>query len=147
MTGNAAIYSSLPPPDSSFFESYPSAKNVRAALSADGPPSRYSLEINGVHLTLNLMPQAEIQSHLNGFMGYISHLHHTAPSGHTQSLITRLKEIRTVIGVIVEPDYDEQEKAAELVWAVAEELDALVFAADSVFSFTGEPLVGPAADA
>ena len=32
MTGNAAIYSSLPPPDSSFFESYPSAKNVRALL-------------------------------------------------------------------------------------------------------------------
>jgi len=147
MTGNAAIYSSGPPPELSFFEDYPSAKNVQAILSADGVPSRYSLEINGTHLTLNVMPHSEVQAHLNGFMGYIYHLHHVTPSGHTQPLLVRLKDIRTILGVIVEPDYDEQEQAAQLVWSVAESLDALVFAASSVFSCSGEPLVGPAAGA
>jgi hypothetical protein len=147
MTGNAAIYSSRPPPDASFIENYPSATNAGVTLSADGTPARYSLEINGTRVTINVMPQSEIQAHLNGFMGYVSHLHHTAPSEHTQPLIARLEGVRTVLGVIVEPDYDEQEQAAELVWALAGELDALVFAADSVFSCSGEPLVGPAAEA
>lgn len=147
MTGNAAIYSALPPPGPSFFKGHPSATNVFATLSADGIPSHYSLEINGTHITVNVMPHSEIQAHLNGFMGYISHLHRATPSGHTQPLLARLKVIRTVLGVIVEPDYDQQEQAADLVWSIAETLDALVFAADSVFSSSGDPLVGPAAEA
>jgi len=147
MTGNAAIYSSGPPPELSFFKDYPSARNVQAIISADEVPSHYSLEINGTYVTLNVMPHSEIQAHLKGFMGYISYLHHAKPSGHTQSLLVRLKDIRTILGVIVQPDYDEQEQAAELVWSVAESLDALVFAASSKFSCSGEPLVGPAAEA
>jgi hypothetical protein len=144
MTGNAAIYSCRLPPDPSFFEGHPSATNVHVTLSADGVPSRYSLDINGTHLTVNVMSHSEIQVHLNGFMRYVTHLHHTTPSGHTQPLLARLKDMCTVLGVIIEPDYDEEEQAAEFVWSVAEALDALVFAADSVFSCSGEPLVGPA---
>ncbi len=144
MTGNAAIYSSHPPLDASFFRGHPATQNVHVTFSPEGVPSRYSLEISGTCISLNVMPHPEVHAHLNGFRAYISHL---PPSEHTQPLLTRLKDVRTVIGVIVEPDYDEQEQAAELVWAIAEALEALVFAADSVFSCSGEPLVGPATGA
>ena len=147
MTGNAAIYSHDVAPRPEVLEKLPLVRRVSCALSTDGVPERYLLGLDSTQVTINVMPRPEVASHLSGFSEYVQHLNQVTPSANTPALLAQINGVRTVLGILVEPDWDAQEQAAETVWAIAEEMGGLVFAADSVFACSGEPLVGPAAQA
>jgi len=147
MTGNAAIYSQAAPPSPDALARLPLVRSLTHSLAADGSPSSYELELEATRIEVNVMPAPEVQGHLAGFAGYVRHLHQTVPSPTTVMLLQQLQDVRTVLGVSVKPGWDEREQAAGTVWAMAELVAGLVFAADSVFTCAGEPLVGPAAQA
>jgi hypothetical protein len=140
MPGNVALYSNLPLPGSAYFASLGWATQTFESADDSSPSSKLVLEKAGLLVTINKMPSSQVEGHLAGFCRYIR-----SKPGEWADLCGDISRVETVLGVIIEPDWDAEGEAEELVWSLAEELRAFLFARDSVFHYGGEALLGPAA--
>ncbi len=145
MSGNAAIYSLESPPLPGVLEKLGPLRDMRTSYSEGSGPTQYAFRLESVTFTINVMPSDQMRQHLEGFCNYVLNLHRSRPSDQTEALLAQIARVQTVLGIVVEPGFDEAEVAADFVWSVAEAMQGLVFAADSVFSPSGVPLVGPGA--
>jgi len=140
MSGNVALYSNLTLPGGGYFASLGWASQASAPADENSPGGKLVLERAGLTVTINQMPRSQIDRHLAGFCRYIR-----SKPGEWADLCGDISRVETVLGIIIEPDWDSEGEAEELVWSLAEELRAFLFARDSVFHYGGEALLGPAA--
>lgn len=146
MPDNAALYSPGDPPSVDFFTAWDGVMEAKVTQGDEERPQQYRVRMGRVVITINVMPEPEIEEHIQGFADYVRFLHQSTPSARTDGLIDRIGKIRTALGCVIEPGFDEEGVVEGLIDGLARELDALVFAADSVFDSDGKPLVGPAAE-
>jgi hypothetical protein len=95
-------------------------------------------------ITMNFMPPGDIQKHLNGFSGYAQHVIQDRDT--LIYTLARIRNIRMVIGCVIEVDDTNISAAANFLFAITHALNGLLFAEDSIFDFSGERLGGPEAN-
>jgi hypothetical protein len=140
MPGNVALYSSLPLPGDRYFSSLGWVAPTFISANASSWSGKLVIERSGLAVTINQLPDSQVERHLAGFCRYIR-----SKPGEWADLCANISRVKTVLGIIIEPDWDTEGLAEELVWSLAEEMNAFLFARDSVFHYGGEALLGPAA--
>jgi hypothetical protein len=146
MTDQAALYTSRVVSLGPFLREIEGVEQIQINQEGSRPPTQYRFQVNRVQVTLNLMPASQLASHLDGFCGYLRHLHATHPSSHTDPLIAKIQTVKTVLGCVVEPGWDDEGQVTGILLMINEDQDGLIFVNNSVIGPDGTPLVGPMAD-
>jgi hypothetical protein len=81
------------------------------------------------------MPEAELGGHLQGFVGYVRA--HGAP----EALVMRLLQTLSVLGVVVEPGFDDEGRAMRFVGGLLAAADGLLFLDGEVIDPEGRALL------
>jgi hypothetical protein len=146
MPDHAALYTAGEPPAAALLRSFADIKEVRVAQEGSHPPTQYRFRVNEVQVTVNVMPVDQVPDHLDGFCGYVYRLHRTQPSPLTDSLIARIRTVKTVLGCVIEPGWDDEGIVTGVLLTLNELQDGLLFVHDSIIGPDGTPLVGPLAE-
>jgi hypothetical protein len=81
----------------------------------------------GLTVRCNEMPQAQVPNHLDGFCGYVKNIYRGKPDARGQQILDRIRHTRLVVGVVVDPKRDDAGRSEQLLGAMANGLDALIF--------------------
>lgn len=103
---------------------------------------RFKLDAGQV--TMNFMPEKQIEEHLQGFCGYAEHV--TSDKDKLPYILTWIQNVRFALGCVIEPGFDDAGKIQEFLFQFNAALNGLLFLVDTVFDHDGEPLAGPLAD-
>lgn len=96
-----------------------------------------------VTVTCNEMPAKQVLGHLEGFAGYVLNLYQGRLDQRGVQILERIRHTRLVVGVIVEPERDPEDKAEELVGAMCNGLDALMFFEGALYDQNAKLILGP----
>ena len=146
MFTNAALYTDRDPPDDALLRGLPGVERVEVTRDRAGRAARYRVAVNGVTLTMNVMPEAMVEQHLSGFYGYLLHLTDQKPSPHAGMIARKIQGTRTVLGCQLEPGMDREAMAGDLLFFLNHQQNGLLFARDTIFGPDGNALVGPLAE-
>jgi len=144
MTDYATIYWASGVLSESWLRSQPGIESVE--VSGIPHPVQFKVKFLGRHLTFNVMPSEEVFPHITGFKHYVRQLDAETPSTKAGAIIERLSTVRTVVGCVIEPGFDEAGYVGGLLTSISLEKAGLIFAFDSVLDSDGEPVIGPLAD-
>jgi hypothetical protein len=89
------------------------------------------------------MPQAQLPGHLDGFCGFVKNLYGGKPDARGQQILDRIRYTRLVVGVVIEPGRDPAGRAEELLGALANGLDALLFFDGALYDKNVKLILGP----
>jgi len=92
---------------------------------------------------MNFMPPDKVLAHLNGFEGYIQSVG-CKDNDTLLYTLSRLRQVRFVIGYVINPNFDKEGKTTQFLLGFACKLNGLVFIHNSVIDYDGEILVRPA---
>lgn len=90
--------------------------------------------------TYNIMPKADIDGHISGFINYLSSL--DEEKDRIQDAIEVIKHTKTVLGLAVEKEFDENPKIWESLFKIADKYDGHVFVYDSLLLPNGSVILG-----
>ncbi|MFY0565381.1 DUF4272 domain-containing protein [Archangium lansingense] len=142
MPGNAAIYSpkSQLPSIDALRTAAPGAKVTAASekeRSRGAPP--FIITWPDLMVTVNQMPAEQLVRHLQGFQGYLqSRCELVDPE-----LLQRVGGMKQCLGLVVEPDFDEEGRGEALVLALTELVEGVFFAGGAVYAADGSCLAAP----
>lgn len=149
MTANAALYlANAAPLPLEFLQRMVPFAQVSALPPGDGHAGGYLLTAPAWSLRLSAMPSDQIERHLQGMNGWIATVtggvgqpleKQTAPA---QDLLRRLREIKLVLGCVIEPEFDPSGYIRRALTAIARPGRGFVFAGNGVYDANGVRLVG-----
>jgi hypothetical protein len=90
MPGNAALYSPGDPPSVDFFTVWEGVTEAKVTQGDAERPEQFRVRMGGVVITITVMPEPEIEEHVQGFADYVRFLHQSTPSAETDGLIDRI---------------------------------------------------------
>lgn len=93
------------------------------------------MEWPGLTITLRRMPDMQMKEHIPQFEQYLR------AQGANAALITRLFFTLSVYGLVIEPGFDEQERAMRFVAGLNGATDGLCFLDEEVYDAGGTPLL------
>jgi hypothetical protein len=99
---------------------------------------RFTLDAGRV--TMNFMPEQQVAQHLKGFAGYAQHV-----IKDRDQLIyaqARIHYVRLICGCVVTPDFDDAGKIQDFLFQFTGAANGLLFLADTIFDYDGQPLGG-----
>lgn len=138
MTGYASIYVPGDVPTVEWLSRYPGVTHVEIVKADD---RQIRLTFLDSSLTINVMPEDEVKSHLRGFANYVMSLHVSHRSDATHSLLERIAKTKNVLGCVIEPEFDNEGLIGGLLTAIAYQSNGLMFARDCVFDSDGTELI------
>ncbi len=142
MPANAAIYISTPPPSEGWLLAQPMVQSLQTSAAQGQAIGGYELVVNDTKISMNIMDPQRVDAHLAGFAGWVRQQKNTAVSADAmQQMLALLSATQTIIGCVIEPDFDEQEHVSNLLFRIAHGI-GLIFALDTVF-VDGQPILGP----
>jgi hypothetical protein len=97
----------------------------------------------GLTITCNELPTANVPTHLDGFCGYVKHIYDGKLDERGSQILDRIKYTRLVVGVVIEPERDEQGQAERLLGSMAYGLDALMFYGNSLYDKNSKLILAP----
>lgn len=98
------------------------------------------LTLPAATLTLNFMSEEKTSQHLQGFAGWVEHVLHDQEQ--LIYVLSRMRNIRLVMGGVIEPDLDEQGAVQQFLFEFNDRLNGLLFFHNTIFDFDGEPIAG-----
>jgi hypothetical protein len=142
MTG-VALYS----PYKNFPEASLSRTDIPLKVGKGNDPktgeARYVLS-QGIHtVTLNLMAQAELASHLAGLSQYVRGVGKKGSGRRCERIVAQLMRTRTVIGVVIEPEGCDPQFPLQVVAAVAEMTKSIMFIRGTLLDFEDHVILAP----
>ena len=141
MPGNAALYApttQLPSP-ADVRAIVPDARVFASSESGADKNPRFVIAWPDLKVTLSQMPGDKLASHLEGFAGYVrQRCDVQAPE-----LLSRIEGMKLCLGVLIEPGFDEENRAEAFLLALTGALEGVCFVGGTVFSPEGEPLASP----
>lgn len=141
MPDNATIYiadSSLL--DSKLFNQFEEIRSYEG-VSADDSATGLRFRLDTGNITMNFMPAEILEQHLQGFCGYAEHVAQEKDA--LPYILSRIQNVRFVLGCVIEPGFDADGKVQEFLFAFNAALNGLLFMADAIFDHDGERLGGP----
>lgn len=142
MPGNAAIYSPLPqlPSADALRSAVPDATVVSASEKERARGiAPFVITWPDLRVTINQMASDRLARHLQGFQGYLQ----SQCELHDPELLRRVGEMRQCLGLIVEPDFDDEGRGEALVLALTKLLDGVFFAGGAVYDAESQCLAAP----
>jgi hypothetical protein len=97
----------------------------------------------GLTITCNEMPSANVPAHLSGFCGYVKHIYGGKLDDRGSHILDRINYTRLVVGVVIEPERDEEGRAERLLGTMAYGLDALMFYGNALFDKDSKLILAP----
>jgi len=91
---------------------------------------------NGWQITLNLMPQQALASHMNGLLGFAQQ------AGADSKTLARMKQTQQALGVVIEPGFENFGYARSVALGLTDELDGFFFAGQGFYNSTNKLIVG-----
>jgi hypothetical protein len=116
-----------------------SCEGLSQGSSATG--IRFKLQAGEV--TINFMPQVAIEQHLRGFSGYAEQF--IVDRDKLPYVLSRIKQVRFVLGCVIEPGFDKAGKVHEFLFQFTALLNGILFLDNTIFDYDGEALGGPLA--
>lgn len=139
MAANAAIY--LPTDKVDLTAVFKSARSNGGFFKR---ATSYTVDINGDRVTFNLMPQEQIPTHIQGFLGYIASLDEEAERKQDASFIVR--QTKSVLGMVADQEFEENHQLWASLFKIADYYDGYVFVHGSLLLPSGGVIVGPLRD-
>lgn len=90
--------------------------------------------------TYNIMPKADINGHISGFINYLSSLNEE--KDRIQDAIAAIKHTKTVLGLVAEKEFDENPKIWESLFKIADKYNGYVFVYESLLLPNGGVILG-----
>jgi hypothetical protein len=139
MPGYVSLYTAKAPPTADIFRTFPNIQDLQIM------PAQIRFRLNQIQITINIMPAGQIPGHLDGLAGYVMDLHATNPRSYTPALLAKIRTIKSVLGCVIEPDWDEAGQVEQTLLRLNELQDGLAFANSTIFGPDNKPLMGPLA--
>jgi uncharacterized protein DUF4272 len=142
MPGNAAIYSPMPqlPPADALRMALPGATVVAASeKERSRGVAPFIITWPDLRVTVNQMPSKQLARHLQGFQGYLQ----SQCELHDPELLRRVGEMKQCLGLLIEPDFDDEGRGEALVLALTKLVEGVFFAGGAVYDAEGECLAAP----
>jgi hypothetical protein len=144
MPENVAFYSQT-------YDALPADKMAKLAGKAkltveqgpEGGHRSFVYRWRGLTVRCNEMPPAELPSHLDGFCGYVRQIYRVNPDARGQQILERIRYTRLVVGVVIDPGRDRAGRAEQVLGAMANGLDALLFFDSALYDKNVKLLLGP----
>lgn len=114
-----------------------------ATVSENGVATQYRYEWLDMRLVLNVLPKSELRNHLDGFVGFLTNAYVSNGKPINSRLIERIKRTQLVIGVVVEPDYNENSRfmrLQDILGAISCNTKSLVFFEGAIIDENGQHL-------
>ena len=140
MPDNTSFYISDPSIiGSKLFDDIASITSYEGLSEEDGA-SGFKLYTNWGNITLSIMPSEQLESHLNGFDGYIRS--QTENEDELVYILGRLHYVLLVLGCIIEHEEKDEDAVHAFLFEFNMRLNGLMFLHDSVWDWTSEVLCG-----
>jgi hypothetical protein len=144
MPENVAFYSQT-------FDALPDERMAelagRAKLTVEPDPKAgtrsFVYRWRGLTIRCNEMPQAQVPGHLDGFCNFVRQIYAGQLDERGKQLDGRIRYTRLVVGVVIEPGYDESGRADALLGALAHAIDAVLYFAGGLYDKDMKLLLGP----
>jgi hypothetical protein len=107
------------------------------------PVHSWMFEIEGNASLFNVMPADEIAEHLKGLSSYLESRRRLDGNDAVNAALAYVERCRTVMGLVILHEFDADSATGNLLRAIAERFDGVVFVGDSVVHPDGRILCGP----
>ena len=104
---------------------------------------KLTLEWPDLSVEINLMPPDQIAGHLAGFAGYVNNIYGGKLDQRGGRIVEFLLRVKTVIGMVVEPERDRQGRVQKVITQLCAELHPIMFYWSSLFDHRGKALLRP----
>ena len=102
----------------------------------------YSLAWDDITVLLNVMPRERIREHLEGVVGYISHIYGGKPDERGDRLIERIKRTTLVVSIEIEPKRDGTGRVESVLERLAYATKPIVFYLNAFFDHKNRAILG-----
>ena len=113
------------------------------AQALGSPVHSWMFEIEGNASLFNVMPGDEIAEHLKGFSSYLESRRSLDGDAAIDAAQAHIERCRTVMGLVILHEFDADSATGNLLRAIAERFDGVIFVGDSVVHPDGRILCGP----
>lgn len=138
MPDNAAVYLADPSLLSSrVFDTLEAVRSYEG-LADGGRATGVEFVLDAGTVTMNFMPEQEIEEHLQGFAGFAEHV--VQDKEHLPYVLGRIHQVRLVCGCVISPGFDAGGEIEAFLFAFCSATKGLLFYADTVFDHDGRPL-------
>jgi hypothetical protein len=113
------------------------------AQALGSPVHSWMFEIEGNASLFNVVPGDEIAEHLKGFSSYLESRRSLDGDEAVNAAQAHIERCLTVMGLVILHEFDADSATANLLRAIAEKFDGVIFVGDSVVRADGRILCGP----
>ena len=131
-------YSTLP--EDHMLKLAPGAQ-VDAGITERGMTYRYRW--TDLTIICSVMESGELQEHLRGMAGYVSHIYGGELPERGDVLVGRVLQTKLVLGIEIQPERDAEGRAEELMGKLCAGLQPLIFYWNAIFDAQFRLLLGP----
>jgi hypothetical protein len=106
-------------------------------IEADGVVSAYGYEWPDLKITINVLPDAEVADHLDGFIGWAQSVAKAQGRPLDKTLTKRIRSTTIVLGFVVEKATDREvwhERVQDLIGIICFNTRALLFWEGAIFN-------------
>lgn len=89
------------------------------------------------------MPADNVQTHLDGFEGYVRSVYGGQCDSRGEGLIRRIHRTKLVVGIEIQPERDDSGRTEELIGRLCGGLTPLVFFEDAIYDWNACLILGP----
>ena len=128
---NASVYISDPSIlGSNLFDQIKEIRSYKD-LSGDGKATGFILTLDSGVLTVNFMPQDQINNHLKGFSAYAENI--IEDKEELIRVLSRISHVRFVLGCVFSIEPGAEDQMREFILAFNSKLNGLLFMDDTIF--------------
>ena len=122
------------------------ADDAAFSTVSDGPEiTQYQYKWDDLEITINVMPDAELEEHLKGMVGFAHQIATARETVLDEEVSQRILSTQMVLGIVVTPDYDTEnryERLMSIVGTIAFNTESIVFWEAEIFDENAEPMIG-----
>lgn len=137
MPANAAIY--LPTDSPDLTKIFPGAKSDIGLFKRRA--SQFTVPLNGSQAVFNVMPDNDLQAHLDSFLRYIDSLDEDAQRKADASQMVR--HTKCVLGLLAAQEFEDNHAIWQSLFRIADAFDGYVFVHNSLLLPSGGVIFGP----
>src|SRR5579871_1364201 len=117
---------------------------VTPEMTTAGQSVSYIYRWPDLIVRVNVMPTHELAQHLQGFAGYVQQaIYQGQVPERGEQIIRAILRTRLVVGVVVEPDRDDQGRVQELIGRMCGGLHPIMFYGNALYDWIGRLLLAP----
>jgi hypothetical protein len=110
------------------------------SMSAGEDATGLKLFLEGATITMNFMPPDDRREHFEGMKGWVQSV--LEDRDQLLYVLSRIYWAEMPVGCVIEPGFDEEGRLKEFLFSFNDRLNGLLFFADTIFDWDGNPIAG-----